>query len=312
MNNPEYSQIIAFIKGELDESQKKEINQWITANSDNQKHFERVRDIWDLHGQKAERFQPRTDVAWQRIETAIEDNTPVWHWLYRVAAALVIMVGITYFMIKQQDEVNTISLVEQLAESDMKAINLPDGSVITLKQGSKVIFNENFDQPVRHIQLKGEAFFEVTRDERRPFIIETSYSKTRVLGTSFSIAESEEATMLNVVSGKVSFSSEDEQIILTKGDRGTLSASGKLIKSTNTDLNFLSWKTGQLFFENASLETVLNKLEQHYKVRFQFESSDAIITTQFNNQPLEEVLAILSSTLEIEITAIDSTTYIVK
>lgn len=312
MKNPEYSQIIAFIQGELDESQQIEINGWLTADPENQRHFERVRDIWELHGKKAEQYQPQMEVAWQRIETAIEDKTPVWHWMYRIAAALVFMVGIGYFMINRQNDASTLSLIEHVANSDTQTFNLPDGSIITLKRGSKILLDENFDQPIRHIQLTGEAFFEVARDEERPFIIETNYSKTEVLGTSFSIVESAEATILNVVSGRVAFSSDREQIILTKGDRGTLSASGQLIKSSNTDLNFLSWKTGQLFFENASLETVLTALEKHYDVRFQFEGNDAIITTQFNNQSLEEVLAILSGTLEIDITAIDSTTYIVK
>ncbi len=312
MKNPEYSEIIAFIKGELSESQQHEINGWIAANPDNQKHFERVRDIWDLHGKKAEQYQPQMDVAWQRIETAIEDKTPLWHWMYRVAAALVVMVGIAYFMINRQEETSTLNFIEQVADSGPRTINLPDGSVITLKQGSKIIFDENFDQSTRHIQLEGEAFFEVARDEERPFIINTAFSKTEVLGTSFSIVESEEATILNVVSGKVSFSSKDEQIILTKGDRGTLSSSGQLIKSTNTDLNFLSWKTGQLFFENASLETVLRALEEHFDVQFQFTGNDATITTQFNNQSLEEVLDILSGTLDIEIIPLDSKTYIVK
>lgn len=314
MEYPEHSVLIAFIKGDLKEPQRVEVRNWIASSPKHQAHFERIRDIWDLHGQKAEQYQPEMNVAWQRIEGAIEDRPPVWHWVYRVAAGLVLMMGIAYFMINRQNETSTSRLVQHIADTSSKVVSLPDGSIITLNQGSQITLDADFDQSIRHIQLAGEAFFEVARDENRPFIIETSRSKTQVLGTSFSISESDRSTTLTVVSGKVSFSSKsDESVILTKGDQGTLSSSGQLTKNNNTDLNFLSWKTGNLVFENASVKSVLTDLEQHYNVRFQSESSIVTtLTAQFNNQSLGEVLEIVSSTLDIEITPLDSTTYIVK
>lgn len=314
MEHPEHSVLIAFIKGDLNDPQRVEVRNWIASSPKHQAHFERIRDIWDLHGQKAEQYQPEMDVAWQRIEGAIEDRPPVWHWVYRVAAGLVLMLGIAYFMINHQGTPSTLGLVEHVAGSSSKIVNLPDGSIITLNQGSKITFNAAFDQSIRQLQLVGEAFFEIARDENRPFIIETSRSKTQVLGTSFSISESEILTTLTVVSGKVSFSSKsDESVILTKGDRGTISSSGQLTKSKNVDPNFLSWQTGNLVFENASIGSVLTDLEQHYEVHFRSESSiTTTLTAQFNNQSLEEVLEIVSSTLDIEITPVDSTTYIVK
>ncbi len=313
MDYPEHSTLIAFIKGELDELQRDEINQWISASPKHLAHYNHIRNIWDQHGRKAESYKPDLDAAWGQVESSIDSSRNLWHWVYRMAAAVVLLVGISYFMTRRVVNSDTAEISEHFAATSSQVVTLPDGSIVTIKKGSRIFFDKAFDQNMRYLKLKGEAFFEIARDEDRPFIIETSYSKTEVLGTSFNIAESTETTILNVVSGKVAFSSNDEAVILTKGDQGTLLPSGQLLKNKQEDANFLSWKTGQLTFDNASLPTVLEDLGQHYEVQFQSESQIATtLTSQFDNQSLEEVLAIVSGTLDIEITSIDSKTYIVK
>ena len=317
MEYPEYHELIAFIKGELNERQQANIRNWIAASPAHQQHFEKTREIWNNHGHKAEAYQPDLKVAWTRIENRIEPKAyATWKWLYRVAAVLVIALGISFFLVQQGGTFHSSTpvLVETPFTTTVRDILLPDGTSITLNRGATVSYDTAFDQKVRFIKLKGEAFFDVARDEARPFIIETEKTQTKVMGTSFSIAESGDHTTLTVVSGKVAFSSGGkEPLFLVKGDRGTYTGAGQLIKSQNTDRNFLSWKTGELTFQNDPLITVLQHLDRHFGVSFQSEASATLtLTAQFKDQPLPEILDIISGTLELDIQPLDQTNYIVK
>ena len=64
---------------------------------------------------------------------------------------------------------------------------LPDGTTVYLNTNSKIIFPKRFEKNKREITLKGEAFFEVTKDKNRPFIINVNEAQVEVLGTSFNI-----------------------------------------------------------------------------------------------------------------------------
>lgn len=316
MEYPEQSDLIAFIKGELEDEKRVAIRNWISSSPEHQKYFEKTRDIWDHHGQKAEAYQPDLEAAWSHVDVRINSKGNTWQWVYRVAAALVIISGLSYFFIqKETSQTNAVAaLVEHQTTSTIEDLTLPDGTVITLNKGASLTYDQSFDATIRLVKLQGEAFFDVARDEDRPFVIETKHTKTEILGTSFSISETGQETILNVVSGKVAFSgAEKEPIFLTKGNRGTLTESGELVKSQNDDRNFMSWKTGELIFENDPLSTVLQHLDRHFEVTFQSEvEGSPTLTARFKNQPLEEILVIISGTLEIEIEATDHNNYTVK
>jgi ferric-dicitrate binding protein FerR (iron transport regulator) len=195
-----------------------------------------------------------------------------------------------------------------LAENEVRIIELPDGSKVTLNHTSELKYSKEFGELNREVILEGEGYFEVAKDSTKPFIINASNSLIEVLGTSFNVNAYKNNSEVEVVvnTGVVALSSKnipDEKIILKQGEKGELiKESEELNLLKNEDINFLSWKTKKLTFENTPLDNVIESLEKVYHKDFNIKTDDikdCTITTTFDNQKLESVMLIIESTLDV-------------
>lgn len=242
------------------------------------KSGQRVPDYIELPGK-----QPRSE--------AIFLNTRVM-----VAASIAILLGISilFKFIAFNPEQLTIS------GNDMNLndpYQLADGSIVYLNKNSEITFSRKFGEKERNISLKGEAFFEVKRNENIPFIIKTYKTTTQVLGTSFNIySDQTEQVKVSVVSGIVEFSTtkSNDKVKLVAGERGIYDLNlGGVIKESNNDPNFLAWKTGILYFNETPISEAFRLLQIQYSRVFAFESETndlPTLTTTFENLSLEAVL----------------------
>lgn len=309
MNRPENSTFVKFLKGHSTDEESQVIQAWIEQSLENEQEFEKLKSIWTSYEDRSDNFQPDLGEAWDKIEQRVnsESKFTISPWLYRIAAMLVLGFGITYLMIDGNDEtlanVSNVEAIEVIAQNEMREVNLPDGSIVSLNKGASISYDSDFGGKDRRVQLQGEAFFDIQRDESKPFIISTQSTTTEVLGTSFSVNPTNESVIVTVVSGRVSFEGSDNGVILTKGEKGNYSAlTNSVSESVNDDPNFLSWKTKQLLFEDAPFATVARDLERHYGIEFVTENSSVRrLTASFDDQTLEEVIEVISATLDIAI-----------
>ena len=322
MSKPQYWTIAKFLKGEASLAEEQEIKQWIDSSIDNKNELDQLKSIWDSYEDKGSTFEPELSKAWDKIESELETSSKLRlsPWFYRVAAVLVLGFGFGYFIFNETDSsVQEIASIESAtinAENTIQNVELPDGTVVTLNKGATIAYGVDFGSTDRKVELSGEAFFDVKRDEERPFIIKTASTTTQVLGTSFSVNPGVNDVIVTVVSGKVSFESNDagENVLLTKGEQGSYSRATKTIfESANEDLNFLSWKTGELIFEDASISKVVKDLERHYRISIELENNDiSRLTATFDNQSIDEVLGIISATLDIEAAKVSSDRHLIR
>src|SRR5690606_36556914 len=116
--------------------------------------------------------------------------------------------------------------------------HLSDGTLITLNENSSIVYQEEFTSNERHVALTGEAFFEVARDEEKPFIVDLpSETYVKVLGTSFNIKAFDGDSLVTVFvkTGRVEFGSEANNIILTPGEKGVYNKqSGQIERITKS------------------------------------------------------------------------------
>lgn len=189
----------------------------------------------------------------------------------RWAAAVVVMLGATYLAMSyygdKGQQFSTVASVEQGAAS--KTFAFPDGSDITLKSGEiKWLSDESSD--TREVALNGEAFFDVARDESKPFIIKTGHAQTQVLGTSFNIKEQDNVTSIEVKTGKVSFKGLDngEELILKPGSSASFDeAKGALTLHQSGE--YAAFK-----YSDVSLKMVMTRMTAQYGKEFSFASAE--------------------------------------
>ena len=153
-------------------------------------------------------------------------------------------------------------------------LELADGTEIFLNAGSTIKYPVNFQPDTsRIVHITGEAFFKVTKDSLRPFIVKSDQMAVEVLGTSFNVLaypeDSEVATIL--VEGKVKMISETsgKSIILEPGEKGVGNMmSDEMRKEKVNTRIYTSWLDGRLVFRHLEFNSILKKLERHYNVTF--------------------------------------------
>lgn len=203
--------------------------------------------------------------------------------IYNIAAAIVffLVVGIMALFVVQQTSINEIEThahqIEKTVQGGRLRVFLPDGSMVWLNSNTKLKYPKKFSKNVRMVELDGEAFFEVSKNPDKPFIVKSGTISTKALGTSFNIKSysSENDIQVTLVAGKVLVESErkeDPKFILNPGYRINYQKDkGIAIKEKIDIKKQIGWKDGILQFNNANFQTVIKKLSRWYGVEFVLE-----------------------------------------
>lgn len=152
-------------------------------------------------------------------------------------------------------------------------VQLSDGSLVHLNAGSQLKYPEHFTESERKVYLQGEAYFEVTSNKEKPFIVQTSDTDIQVLGTKFNVSAypDEKLVATVLVEGSVKVSEKETNrstnVILTPGQLALWNKSAKKMNVTNVDVeDFTSWIEGKLVFESKTFEEMLRVLQRKYNV----------------------------------------------
>ncbi|MBT33024.1 MAG: anti-sigma factor [Thalassobius sp.] len=220
----------------------------------------------------------------------------------RVAAAITLLLvsGLLFWFINNYNDGNSPEkkLSEQYITKSTIAgqrltITLSDGSKIKLNTNTEISFPEKFSDSIRLVKvLKGEVFFEVTKNKRKPFVVQTGDIKTKVLGTSFNVDYSKPAQQLNValVTGKVQVIKGDSIHNLIPTEMLHFE-DNKVVKSNFDPLSITGWKDGILVFEKVTFIEAIERLEEWYGVSIEYtKHNDGIYSGVFENENLENVL----------------------
>ncbi len=231
-------------------------------------------------------------------------------------AAVIVSILIAFAVYKYSnipnDKKGQLATIQKVTQKGQKStIILSDGTQIRLNSDSKIIFPEKFGREKREVLLEGEAFFDVSRDEKRPFIIKTKDLTTTVLGTSFNVkAFPQEITQVTVATGKVQVTSGKNQSavksnLLVPGEQINYDpSSGQMHKNEVNIERFLAWKDGILNFEEIKLYEATKILERWYGVTFTFDNDAMrnckIVKGTYKNENLFNILKSFQYFLEFD------------
>ncbi len=189
---------------------------------------------------------------------------------------------------------------------------LSDGTIAFLNAGSSLKYPVRFlKEGKREVFLVGEAFLDVAKDSKRPFIVNTSDNlDIRVLGTRFNVSNypEDETTEVVLVEGLVGLqiNEKSDAIILEPGYKGSFDRQQRNITTKPVITNvYTSWMKGELVFRAMSLENILKKLERHYNITItnqNLEYSQKKFNANFGDEPIEIVLNYFKNTYGINYT----------
>lgn len=289
------------LKGQATGEESATLQQWLAENPSHNAVYRQLEKVWQESGAILAEKTYDTESAWDKVDLRLEKGNkkaPVPRMrgmLTRLAAAAsiagILLIAGWLLLRKTTPEL----LVAKAAETN-SPVTLPDGSQVVLRKGATLSYPKTFSGAERAVSLTGEAFFDVQHDAAHPFHINTVRATLEVVGTSFTINTSKQQDELIVSTGKVLFANKaGEKHLIAPQQYGILDEKGFEIKPL-TDPNFLSWKTGQLKFDNTPIDQVARNLSNHYNINVIADSSllkqsvIPTITASFNQQPIDAVL----------------------
>ncbi len=181
-------------------------------------------------------------------------------------------------------------------------IVLADGTRVWLNSATKLIFPQNFTGKERRVMLSGEAFFDVARDESKPFIVETSRMDVKVLGTRFNVNAytDNEVVSTTLVDGSVEVASGTQKPITLVPGEQAYGEAGELEKREVNIRLYTSWIDGRFMFNNVELEEIVKQISRWYDVEIFF-TNENVKRTRFTGgmvkfKPLDDLIRMIEST----------------
>lgn len=248
--------------GQATDNELTQIRQWVNESEENKETFYRERALYDTLQFNDFRIESRV-----RKRSAFH-----WKWVGSVAAAIVtlfLLHNISVFV--KNDSLSDVAFnTIKVPAGQRVEVTLSDGTHLWLNARSEFSYPVSFNGDRREVHLKGEAFFDVARDENKKFIVNTGRCEVEVLGTEFNVeAYDENDFSTALLRGRVRVSDKlqsNESVVLEPNNAARLD-NGKLTVTPITDFSPYSWKDGIITFKDIEFNILMKKLEKNYGIR---------------------------------------------
>ena len=310
--------LIKYLLEETSPDEVTAVESWIEADPKHKKHFEEFRWVWIKSKDLVQADNIDEDAAWERFQTLREANQKKGHpkaqqrfltsaWA-RVAAAFVLLGAITAIVLSflPHSGKALYSNVALVAEQETVKELLLDGTLLTLNKNAKLSYSQKWLGNNRHVKLEqGEAYFEVEKNPKRPFVIDVGELEVKVLGTSFNIKKTKERTIVIVDEGVVQVSTGTDELLLQENEKAIIyNDNGDMEKSASTDQLFKYYVSKEFVAKNLKLTTLVEALNTAYNSEVEVLSERAkemSITTTLAYGSLKDNLEIISQTLGVTV-----------
>lgn len=323
--------LVKYLLGETTENEFSDVNHWLSVSEENQKQLDDLEVVWLESGKlNTKLVVVDKTLAWDKLSGMIEDHELVIEkrkiafirkkalkFTGSIAAAILVIFGL--FQILS----NNYSNIE-LQANNVNVINsiLPDGSEISLNSNAKLTYPKNFKSKVRKVKLEGEAFFKITPNTEKPFIIDAGAGFIRVVGTEFNVNAPDKNTVeVTVNEGIVELYKIDPvemdtaKLLLTAGKKGIINqlfSNPTLVSSGKPDELF--WKDNTLIFDGTRLDEVVGILEKNFGEQISLQNTSLYncqLTTTFQNSSLDEIIEVIAFTFNLQFSK-QGSTYILQ
>ena len=301
--------LVSYLLGELPAEETTRVKEWLIEDEAHATYFNQFKTIWEKSLELAATSTVDENKAWnhfkERIQNAGQKPAPVVPLFKRfyfraISAAAILILAISLFWLNQPAPQQTLA-------SGQSVINqkLADGSEITLNKQSSLQYPKTFKGKTRSVELKGEAFFNISPDKSKPFIIDVKDVLVTVVGTSFNVREDSSYVEVLVETGIVKVSHEGKEVTLQAGEKIKMPFAGAVAaKEKVSDKLHNYYRTKEFVCDDTPLWKLVQVLNEAYKTNIVFgreELKDLRMNTTFYNESLDQVLEVIHLTFNITV-----------
>jgi ferric-dicitrate binding protein FerR (iron transport regulator) len=277
------------LEGTISPDEEKALNEWINSSTTNKQVYSQIKELWYHKQDQTNNSQAiaaydklinrikfaeviKTQSRVQRISAQVNQFA-------KYAAILFFFLSfsfLSYYYFTEENSKDEFCMIS-VPKGNKSEIILPDGSKIWLNNNSKLIYPKKFNKSERRIDLIGEAYFEIKKNVKVPFIVKTSDVSIKVLGTKFNVSAypNDKYIETTLISGKVTVQSNEAPEIVTTLNPGESMTFDKISNHTaisRIDTKFYTyWMKGEFVFKDEKFETLAKRIERIYNVEIIFE-----------------------------------------
>ncbi|MGQ7871035.1 FecR family protein [Sunxiuqinia sp. sy24] len=294
-----------YLEGKLPEEEQEHLLAWIRKDN-NQERFDLIKkDWWKKH--QAGQQKTILNLGQSRLRNRLKEKQELqkskrYLAFYRYASIALLVLGLSGAAMVYRTYSNT-ELQYTAFHTDpgqISSMTLSDGTRVWINSGTQLRYNNQYGVRNRDVQVVGEAYFEVAKDKKRPFIVDMGALKVEVTGTQFGVSNYADTEEMNVVlkEGSVNIRSAKNKL-LTRLKPDELALFNKQDNTLETltvePESYIAWKDGILHFFELPLEQLAVKLEKRYNQQFEVDSAvkNFPYTFSIEGESLSEVLHLI-------------------
>jgi transmembrane sensor len=297
--------------GEATSNEEVRIGEWLKATPDNEQYYADALWLWDQMSKG--KAQPKsiinTEDALAKVKVQIKSapKHPFWLtrrvWSTAIAASLAVAMAAVYFFRSNA----TSPAIEMATKQSIMTDTLMDGSEVTLNRQSAIVIASGYNKKERRVRLQGEAYFKVTPDQTRPFVVEMKQVEVQVVGTAFNLDEISEPNHLivSILEGKVRVKTVQAEVYLLAGESASVDqTTGAIQQLKATNPNVLAYRDQKFHFDQTPLKTVLQQIQSAYHVEISLTNQALLscpLSARFEGQSLDRVVDILVETFNLSL-----------
>ncbi len=302
------NKIQQYLEGKLSRQEQHLLLQWIRKEQ-NREIFESVKkEWWKTKSSVPEKDVP--DFGQNRLSERLKEKKQyerVRRYLtgYKYAAIFLLIISLSgglflvhSFLVPSSSELKFSEI--HTGAGQVSGMTLPDGSIVWINSGTRLIYNNQYGISNRDIKVDGEAYFSVSKNKKLPFIVDIGLLTIEVTGTQFEVSNYEDSNTAKVVleQGSVNIHAKNNKLFMQLSPDEMASFNKKTMTIEKTKVNpeyYTSWRSGVMHVFELPLNQVVLKLEKRYNQKFKVDPAikDLPFTFSIETQSLPEVLYLL-------------------
>lgn len=318
MHNDNIHDIIAkYLNQEASDTEIDRIRIWCSQSEENAKEFVQLKKAWILSNKNIdEEINSAKSKIWLNIANHFVDVKPLQQYSKRTliyyssisaAVAILIMCCISFFIMDYPSGTEQYTYM-YMPKGEKGQLFLPDGTKVWLNSDTKVTMSNGFNTENRKIYLEGEAYFDVSKNDKHKFTVDVGGLDVVVYGTTFKVTALPKSPDVRVAlhEGKVSIlNSRTNQILaaLLPDEEVVIQRNSYSVKKQKFDSDYyISWTFDELIFEYASVEEVFSQMENWYGVDIKVQSKKPDLKYRFRikTETLTEILQLMDKMTPIQ------------
>lgn len=307
--------IVSKLKQDLTADEDRQLAEWL-SDEGNREVFDELQQVWQKVQARAASYTPDKNKYWAELSKRMDASkaaslpkTKILSFTHvRRYAAVACVLLVAAFSIYIGMELGRPALGEQVYSNlgGKSKVRLSDGTEVWLHSNTTLAYSTDYEAEERLVNVKGEAYFDVTHDKDKPFIVQTDGMRVVVHGTKFNVEAFPESenTFVSLVEGSVSLETNEEKRFLVPGETATFNKHSRQLHIEKGNVDFMrSWANDQVVFDKKSLGYVCRYLSKWYNVKINVApelTGKYLYTFTLRNETLEEIMRLMARINPVE------------